>query len=179
MSQACHDESLIVTDNTSVIVDEYVMDKQNLTPANKARQHLMSVLAQADAKSLLGKWKSLVLDPACNILRGPEVGLISTRGRIGGGGDVFNFGEATVTRASVELTGSGTVGHAVVLGRAPQKAKLAAVIDALAQDETYRTQLQDHLIRPLMEEQKQKDEKRAAETAATKVDFFTLVRGDD
>lgn len=155
------------------------MNKQNLTPANEERRYLMSVLAQADGKSLLSKWQSLELDPECHLLRGPEVGLISTRGRIGGGGDVFNFGEATVTRASVELIESGAVGHSVILGRAPEKAKLAAVIDALAQDETYKTRLKDELIFPLVKEQKQKDEKRAAETAATKVDFFTLVRGDD
>lgn len=155
------------------------MSQQSLSTVNEARQHRMSVLGKADAKSLLEKWQGLELDPICNLLRGPEVGLISTRGRIGGGGDVFNFGEATVTRASVELTGSGLVGHAVVLGRAPQKAKLAAVIDALAQDDDYSAKLHDRLIQPLMDEQRQKDEKRDAQTAATKVDFFTLVRGDD
>lgn len=155
------------------------MNKQNLTPEKEERRYLMSVLAQADTKSLLRKWQSLELNPECNLLRGPEVGLISTRGCIGGGGDVFNFGEATITRASVELTESGAVGHAVVLGRAPQKAKLVAIIDALAQDETHQTRLKDELIFPLVEEQKQKDERHAAETAATKVDFFTLVRGDD
>ncbi len=50
------------------------------------------------------------------------------RGRIGGGAP-FNLGEACVARASVRLA-SGEVGHAMVLGRDTDHARLAAFFDA-------------------------------------------------
>ena len=67
----------------------------------------------------------------------------------------------------------------MVLGRDQAKVKLAAVIDALAQDETMAARLDDAVIAPLEAAITKRDRDRAAETAATKVDFFTMVRGDD
>ena len=64
-------------------------------------------------------------------MRGPETGLVTLRGRIGGGGAPFNFGEATVTRATVRLPG-GAIGHAYALGRDKAKARLCAIADALS-----------------------------------------------
>nr|WP_269812739.1 phosphonate C-P lyase system protein PhnG [Aurantimonas marina] len=61
-------------------------------------------------------------------LRAPEAGLVMRRGRIGGGAP-FNLGEACVARASVRLA-SGEVGHAMVLGRDTDHARLAAFFDA-------------------------------------------------
>ncbi|MEO0944986.1 MAG: phosphonate C-P lyase system protein PhnG [Pseudomonadota bacterium] len=146
---------------------------------NSQRQDWMKVLALSNARELLGHWCDLELDPDCTLLRGPETGLIALRGRMGGGGAPFNFGEATVTRATVRLDETGAVGHAVMLGRNQTKAKLAAILDALAQDETQRDRIEKLVIAPLKAKQAARDEVRAQETAATKVDFFTLVRGDD
>lgn len=142
------------------------------------RRARMAVLAQADSAELQRLWATLDINPECEILRGPEVGLVAFRGRIGGGGSPFNFGEATVTRATVQL-GSGNIGHAVMLGRDETKVKLAAVIDALAEDEAHAAQIDTMIIQPLRKALAAKDEKRRAETAATKVDFFTMVRGED
>ncbi|RVC46701.1 phosphonate C-P lyase system protein PhnG, partial [Mesorhizobium sp. M4B.F.Ca.ET.088.02.2.1] len=112
------------------------------------------------------------------LLRGPETGLVTVRGRIGGGGAPFNVGEATVTRATVRLP-SGQVGHSYALGRDRQKAKLAAIADALWQDPAHREIVETRVIAPLRTVLSEARENRRAETAATKVDFFTMVRGED
>lgn len=143
-----------------------------------ARQRRMAVLARADNAALARCWSALDVDPAFEMLRGPETGLITLRGRIGGGGSPFNLGEATVTRATVRLE-SGAVGHAWALGRDHGKARLAAVIDALAQDAELAARIDETVIDPLAAGQAGNDRNRAAETAATRVDFFTMVRGED
>jgi alpha-D-ribose 1-methylphosphonate 5-triphosphate synthase subunit PhnG len=138
----------------------------------------LSVLAKADGKKLVQLWTKLGLDPEFSMLRPPQTGLVGMRGRIGGGGDAFNFGEATVTRATIKLA-SGAVGHAYALGRDVTKAKLSAIIDALAQDHEMAEQIDRVVIMPLSKEAEDRDALRAAQTAATKVDFFTMVRGED
>jgi alpha-D-ribose 1-methylphosphonate 5-triphosphate synthase subunit PhnG len=65
------------------------------------------------------------------------------------------------------------------MGRNHAHAKLAAICDALMQDENYTGKVDELVIKPL---QKIMDERRrvsAQKTAATKVDFFTLVRGEN
>lgn len=157
------------------------MPEHNLEPDNRRkqlRQARMAILAQANGKELQRLWSTLDLDPECEVLRGPEVGLVALRGRIGGGGSPFNFGEATITRTTIRL-GSGAIGHAVMLGRDETKVKLAAVIDALAVDDQTAARIEEAIIQPLKAVIDARDKKRRAETAATKVDFFTMVRGED
>ena len=98
------------------------------------------------------------------------------RGRTGGGGAPFNLGEATVSRASVRID-SGEVGHGYCLGRDGEKARLIAVLDALFQREPER--VERDVLAPLRALAETSDGKRRAETAATRVDFFTMVRGED
>ena len=144
-----------------------------------ARARRMAVLANCQAAELADLWRGLGIDPAFEILRGPETGLVALRGRIGGGGGPFNFGEATATRVSVRLE-SGAVGHAMQLGRDHARAKIAAVIDALAASDPHAAERIDTLvIGPLEDQLRARDARRAAETAATRVDFFTMVRGED
>ena len=112
-------------------------------------------------------------------LRGPETGLVTVRGRIGGGGAAFNTGEATVTRATVRLP-SGQIGHAYALGRDKEKVRLAAILDASwCAEETRATRSRRRSLRRCSRRTAEADAKRRAETAATKVDFFTMVRGED
>lgn len=141
------------------------------------RRRAMAILSRADGDRIESLWQNLDLDPECEILREPEAGLIMLRGRIGGGGDAFNLGEATATRATVRA--NGNVGHAIVLGRDARKAKLAAVIDALCLDDDIAARIDGAILSPLETEQRAADRRRRDETAATKVDFFTMVRGDD
>ncbi len=138
----------------------------------------MATLAQASGDDIVRLWNEAGLASEAELLRGPETGLVTVRGRIGGGGAPFNVGEATVTRATVRLP-SGQVGHSYMLGRDRQKAKLAAIADALWQDPAHRQQVEAALVAPLRAAQSEAREKRRAETAATKVDFFTMVRGED
>ena len=143
-----------------------------------ARQKRLSALASADGRDILALWEKLGIDPACEMVRGPETGLIALRGRIGGGGAPFNFGEATATRATVRLE-NGAIGHSLTLGRDRLKAKLIAILDALAQDAAMESKIDEKIVRPLQASLAERDSKRRSATAATKVDFFTMVRGDD
>ena len=142
------------------------------------RKAAMATLAQSSGDDIVRLWNEAGLPSEAELLRGPETGLITVRGRIGGGGSPFNVGEATVTRATVRLP-SGQVGHCYALGRDKQKAKLAAIADALWQDPARRTEVETGIIAPLRSALIAAHERRRAETAATKVDFFTMVRGED
>jgi alpha-D-ribose 1-methylphosphonate 5-triphosphate synthase subunit PhnG len=121
--------------------------------------------------------------PAFDWLRPPETGLAMVRGRIGGTGDAFNLGEATVTRATLRLrneeTDSGTtVGVACHLGRDRRRAELAAIADALLQTSQHHARLQAQLIAPLAAQLAAKRMERQQDAASTRVEFFTMVRGD-
>ncbi|WP_264830140.1 phosphonate C-P lyase system protein PhnG, partial [Klebsiella aerogenes] len=71
---------------------------------------MMATLSHAAAEEITRLWSEAGLPSEAELLRGPETGLVTVRGRIGGGGAPFNVGEATVTRATVRLP-SGQVGH--------------------------------------------------------------------
>lgn len=115
--------------------------------------------------------------PAFVYLRKPETGLVMVRGRLGGTGNPFNMGETTLTRCSIRLE-SGTIGHSFVMGRSHPHAVAAAVCDALLQDEAGAA-LSAAVVAPLARERGERERRLALQNAATKVDFFTMVRGDD
>ncbi len=98
------------------------------------------------------------------------------QGRAGATGAAFNLGEVTVTRASVRLD-CGTIGHAMVQGRDLHKAERAALLDALLQTSS-GDRLQQDVLAPLQAAEAAEAERRARRAAATKVDFFTMVRGE-
>lgn len=149
-----------------------------MADTDPGRAERMGVLAQADGESLKRLWQELDVDPAFEMIRGPENGLIALRGRIGGGGAPFNLGDATATRATVKLE-DGAVGHAVTLGRDTVKARLAAVIDALALAPDMAQRIEAAIIAPLRSEAATRDKTVRDKTQATKVDFFTMARGED
>ena len=138
----------------------------------------MAAFVQATAGELRQLADAAALPLESDLLRGPETGLVTVRGRIGGGGAPFNTGEATVTRATVRLP-SGQIGHAYALGRDKEKVRLAAILDASWCAENIRAAVEAKIVAPLVEKAAKADTKRHAETAATKVDFFTMVRGED
>jgi len=111
-------------------------------------------------------------------IRPAETGLMMVRGRIGGDGAPFNLGEATVTRCAMQLA-SGEIGHAYVLGRDREKARRAALLDALWQTEMFRPVVERHVLAVVRARRDGERAVTAARTAATKVDFFTLVRGEN
>ena len=140
------------------------------------RREALSVLSHASAETLATLYAGWQNKPAIHPIRGPETGLVMVRGRTGGGGAPFNLGEATVSRATVRID-SGEIGHGYCLGRDTGKARLIAVIDALFQREPDNVEIA--ILAPLRDAAVAADSKRRNETAATKVDFFTMVRGED
>ncbi len=139
-----------------------------------ARKTWMGLLARAKPAQLADLLPDL---PAHDLLRAPEIGAVMVRGRIGGTGQPFNLGEMTVTRCALRL-GSGAVGHAHVQGRDKGHALRAAVVDALMQTDRAEA-LRAAVLEPLQAEEVARRAIRAAKAAATKVEFFTLVRGED
>ena len=99
------------------------------------------------------------------------------RGRIGGDGAPFNLGEATVSRAAIRLA-SGEVGFGYALGRDREKARLIALCDALIQTGDHADRVEALVLAPLRERMISERSRRAAEAAATRVDFYTMVRGE-
>jgi len=145
---------------------------------DSARRTALSTLARATVDELSAAWDALDGAPEMEMLRKPEHGLVMVRGRIGGGGAPFNLGEATVTRATVRLA-SGEVGIGHVLGRDAARALLVARFDALWQTARHREVVEANVLAPVAARLAREDDETRAETAATRVNFFTMVRGED
>ena len=144
---------------------------------SSARRAAMKVLARASLHQLKEGLAASDLSLEATDLRKPEVGLVMARGRISGTGCPFNVGEVTVTRAAVRLA-DGTVGHAYLMGRDPERARLAAIADAHWQNEASRAAIEAQVIEPVRQHLAARQRRRRGEVAATQVDFFTMVRGD-
>jgi len=140
------------------------------------RKAAMAVLSHSEATNIAGRLEAIGL-PAHQDLREPENGLVMVRGRVGGDGAPFNLGEATVSRAAVRLL-TGEVGFGYTLGRDRHKAKLIALCDAMVQSDEFAAAVEADVIAPLRAAMIEKRNRRSAEAAATRVDFYTLVRGE-
>ena len=148
-----------------------------MTSPTDARRRWMSVLALASLDELESRWREVAAPPH-RMLRHPETGLVMVRGRAGGTGVRFNVGEVTVTRCAVELEG-GAVGVAYVRGRDQRHAELAALLDALLQDQERRPGLEQAVVEPLAAAQAARRRAAAERVAPSRVEFFTMVRGDE
>ncbi len=148
-----------------------------MTDPNTARKEWLGLLAKSSAPEVAKLWLAMELDPHHTILRSPEIGGVMVRGRAGAVGAAFNLGEMTVTRASVKLP-DGTVGHGYVQGRDKEHALQAALVDALMQTDAAGA-IEAGILAPLRAAMQARKTNRAAKAAATKVDFFTMVRGED
>ena len=138
----------------------------------------MAVLADGETAEIARHLDAIGPLPVHEDLREAQSGLLMVRGRIGGDGAPFNFGEATVSRAAVRLE-SGEIGFGYVLGRDLAKARLIALCDALIQSETYRVSVERDVLSPIHRRVQSARTRKAEQVAATKVEFFTLVRGED
>ncbi len=139
----------------------------------EARQRWMGLAAKAPVADLAALLPDL---PAHELLRGPEVGTVMVRGRAGGVGAAFNLGEVSVTRCALRLE-DGAVGHAYVQGRSRDHAVRAAVLDALMQG-AGAARIEAEVLAKLEAAAAQRARVRAEKAAATKVEFFTMVRGE-
>ncbi len=142
------------------------------------RQAWMGILAKAELAALEGCVARLGDLPGYGFLRSPEIGLAMVRGRAGGVGDAFNLGEMTLTRCVVRLEEAGTAGFGYVRGRSHRHAELAALCDALLQYEQWYSRVMKAVIEPLQRRLQQSVEHQQRQTAATQVEFFTMLRGE-
>ncbi len=151
------------------------MIKPLSAPETTDRQAWMGLVARAVPARLAALMAQPLPDHA--VLRPAEVGAVMVRGRIGAAGGPFNLGEMTVTRCSVRLA-SGEVGHGHVQGRDKGHALRAAVLDALMQT-AQAAAVRGAVLDVLAAEEASRRLLRAQKAAATKVDFFTMVRGEN
>ena len=141
------------------------------------RKAWMGLLAKAPAGRISALLDDAMTRPGFTWLRAPEIGSTMVQARAGGTGTPFNLGEMTVTRCALTLE-TGEVGHAYIQGRRKDDAEAAALVDALMQTPA-ASDVRAAVLSPLAAEAQKRKSARAAKAAATKVDFFTMVRGDD
>jgi len=141
------------------------------------RKAWISVMAKAPEGRVAALLDAAITRPAFTWLRTPEIGSTMVRGRAGGTGAPFNLGEVTITRCALTLE-TGEVGHAYIQGRRKACAEAAALVDALMETQS-ASRIRAAILEPLEREYATAKAARAAKAAATKVDFFTMVRGED
>ena len=144
---------------------------------HSARQKWMALLARALRSELEEAWAGLPEGVSYTHMRRSECGLVMVRGRAGGTGDPFNLGEMTVARCVVRLDDpSNTIGHAYIAGRDLRHAELAAAFDAIFQLRSESDAIEAPLLNTIRARLNRQQREKAAEVAATRVDFFTMVR---
>jgi alpha-D-ribose 1-methylphosphonate 5-triphosphate synthase subunit PhnG len=141
--------------------------------ASSSRAAWMTLLAQSSAAELDEHW-SAIEPPVFTWIRRPEHGAAMVRGRASGTGALFNMGEVTVTRCSVQLD-TGEIGVSYVTGRGKRHAALAALFDALMQREIVSggTAIAAH-VDALAEAAEARRLAIIAQAYDSKVDFFML-----
>lgn len=153
--------------------------KTTSSPAvENARRTMLGVVVRAKPIELEQPIQRAWPDLTVTDLRPAECGLVMLRGRIGGDGASFNIGEASISRAAVTLE-TGEIGYGHVLGRDAAMARLIAIVDALWQRDCDRARIEQSVLAPIRARLRREMDAEQAKTAATRVDFFTLVRGED
>jgi len=162
------------------------MQSETANPANAARAAWLRVLALAQPDALDAAYTRLqeaAALPGYRLLRKPESGMAMVRARAGGTGAQFNLGEMSVTRCAVVLDEAqgeaATAGVSYVQGRGQRHAEQAAVLDALLQRPAWHQRVQDVVVAPLAQALTERAARQAATAAQTRVEFFTMARGED
>lgn len=161
------------------------MTSENSDQAQAARAAWMRILALAGAQALDAAWGQLRQQgelPAYRFLRKPESGMAMVRARAGGTGAQFNLGETSVTRCAVVVEPEGVAGVSYVQGiggQGTRHAEQAAVLDALLQLPAWHARVRATVIAPLEAALATHATKQATDAAQTRVEFFTMARGED
>ncbi len=153
------------------------MLRMNTPQTVPARARWMSLLAKAPPHVLSEAVAQYGALPSYLWLRRPEVGLAMVRARIGGTGAQFNIGEMSMTRCALRLA-SGEMGIAYLAGRDMRHAELAAIFDALMQSDAAE-KVRQTVLQPIESALAEKLARTHAQAQATKVEFMTMVRGED
>lgn len=155
---------------TNTVINEH-------PPSVLTRKRYLAILARASTAEL--EEARLLLGDLSDVqhVRPAEVGMTMLRGRIGGTGDAFNLGEATVTRCALRV-GSGPLGVGYTLGCDRRKAELIAVFDSLLQGAEHSALIQREVISVYGARQSARTDALRQATTTSKVEFFTFVRGE-
>ncbi|WP_354129473.1 MULTISPECIES: phosphonate C-P lyase system protein PhnG [unclassified Bradyrhizobium] len=149
----------------------------SVTHHQYSRQNWMTLLAKAPIAELDRHWAA-VARPKFQWIRRPECGAAMLRGAVGRTGTVFNIGEATVTRCTLQIE-TGEIGIGYVLGRNKRHAALAAVFDGLMQrDQATGAGEIGPIIAAIDRCVRQAERAIRREAQRSKVDFFMLGQGD-
>jgi len=168
------------------------------SPPPSARAAWMRVLALSSTRELETAIQALGDLPAHRWLRKPETGMTMVQGRSGGTGARFNLGEMTITRCALTLSPTASspashtassgvsptadrdrVGIAYVQGRSARHAQYAAVADALLQSPAWHDHVARLVLAPLQVARRTRLAQHAEALAQTRVDFFTMDRGEN
>jgi alpha-D-ribose 1-methylphosphonate 5-triphosphate synthase subunit PhnG len=147
------------------------------TPEPTERQRWMAVLARATAGEINAILEAHGGLPEYTVMKDAQVGTVMIEGRAGGTGQRFNLGEATTTRCVVRLR-DGILGVSYALGSDRRKALLAALLDGRLQQRRPNHALMA-CVSALASRQQATRQCASRKAASTKVDFFTLARGDE
>ena len=139
------------------------------------RQQWLSILTQQ--KEEINHYEPSLKAKKYDVVRAPEVGMAMVKGKTAGEGQVFNLGEVTVTRCVVRIE-DGTMGFGYVVGRNQNQALLIALADAYLQSDE-RAVWEKSLLVPLNDSLQKRLKAQENKVQTTKVDFFTMVRGED
>ena len=161
----------------SCIEERQVVEMKDTVSPDNPRKAWMGLLAKAPQGRVAALLDAEMSRPAFTWLRAPEIGSTMVRARAGATGTPFNLGEMTITRCALTLD-TGEVGHSYIQGRRKADAEAAALVDALMQT-ALADRLRETVLEPLQIEMTAVKAARAAKAAATKVDFFTMTRGED
>ena len=153
------------------------MEIQDSVATKDERKDWISLLSSAEPSHLEAVRRKLNSSIDYTYITRPETGMIMVRAKADGSKARFNLGEVTISRCVLEVK-QKYLGVSWVMGSDLKHAELAALFDGLLQDPEYHKELIISLIKMLKEKQKAKDETLARDVADTKVEFFTLKRGE-
>lgn len=142
------------------------------------RQQLISVLAKSSLQDIRQCWNQSLDDIDYSTLRPPQTGMVMAVARTEVKGEPFNLGEVSVTRCAIRLN-SGETGIGYVMGSSKEHALHVAVLDAIAQQTEQYAAIHNSVIQPLQTKLLQRYQQQQQTTDTTRVDFFTMVRGED
>jgi alpha-D-ribose 1-methylphosphonate 5-triphosphate synthase subunit PhnG len=143
----------------------------------KKRTAWIGLLGNADPMDLETAKKTLAGPEEITYVVKPETGMIMVQAKADGSNSRFNLGEVTVSRCVVEIN-KKYMGTAWIMGSDLRHAELAALFDGMLQDPATHDKLQNSLVKALKTKQTAKNQQLAQDASDTRVEFFTLKRGE-
>jgi alpha-D-ribose 1-methylphosphonate 5-triphosphate synthase subunit PhnG len=140
----------------------------------EARRNWLQTLVRVPATELIKA--SDMFSFEVSTLKAPEVGLMMTNGRIHSTGQPFHLGEVSLTRCVLkdEL---GHLGYGHILGRNKAQSRAIALFDLALQRTDYADQA-NQMLDVWCAEIEEIHAAEAERIEQTRVDFFTMVRGE-